>query len=168
VKRALAALFATFVGVVWLVTYKVTPHARPVAAAAPAEQPTPSDTPSSAASATPAAAAAATPTATPKPTPVPTNQPANGSFTGADIQTQFGDVQVRITVTSGRITDVSALQMPTDRARSAEITQYVTPLLRSEVIQAQSARIDVISGALFTSEAYAESVNDAMRQDHMA
>ena len=165
-KRAITALFATVVGVIWLVTYKVTPHARPVAATAPTEQPTPSETPSSAASATPATAA--TPTATPKPTPVPTNQPANGSFTGADIQTQFGDVQVRITVTGGRITDVSALQMPTDRARSAEITQYVTPLLRSEVIQAQSPRIDVISGASFTSEAYAESVNDAMRQDHMA
>jgi uncharacterized protein with FMN-binding domain len=165
VKRALAALFATVVGVVWLVTFKVTPHARPVAAAAPAaDQPTPSATPSSAATAAPVAAATPTPT----PTPTPTSRAANGSFTGADIQTQFGDVQVRITVTSGRITDVSALQMPTDRARSAEITQYVTPVLRSEVIQAQSARIDVISGATFTSEAYAESVDDAMRQDHLA
>jgi uncharacterized protein with FMN-binding domain len=163
VKRAILTLIATVVGVLWLVTFKVTPHARPVAAA-PA-QPTPSETPSSAPTATPAAAAA---TPTPTPTPVPTNRPANGSFTGADIQTQFGDVQVRITVTGGRITDVSAVQMPTDRARSAEITQYVTPVLRSEVIQAQSARIDVISGATFTSEAYAESVNDAMRQDHMA
>jgi uncharacterized protein with FMN-binding domain len=162
VKRAITALVATVVGVAWVVTYRVTPHARPVAAAAPAEQPTPADTPTPAASATPATAATATPT------PVPTNKPANGSFTGALIPTQFGDVQVRVVITSGRVTDVSALQMPTDRARSAEITQYVTPVLHDEVIQAQSARIDVISGATFTSEAYAESVNDALRQDHMA
>jgi uncharacterized protein with FMN-binding domain len=58
--------------------------------------------------------------------------------------------------------------MPNDRARSAEITQYATPVLRTEVIHAQSARIDVISGATFTSEAYAESVYDALRQDHLA
>lgn len=164
-KRAIAALIATVAGVLWMVTFKVTPHARPVAAApapAPTDRAAPSATPSSASS--PVAAATPTPT----PTPSPTNRAANGSFTGADIPTRFGDVQVRIVVTAGRVTDVSAVQMPTDRARSAEITQYVTPVLRSEVIQAQSARIDVISGATFTSEAYAESVNDAMRQDHMA
>jgi uncharacterized protein with FMN-binding domain len=164
VKRAITAAMATIAGVAWLVTYRVTPHSSPVAAAAPAEQPTPTATPTPAASATPAAAATATPT----PTPVPTNRPANGSFTGAVIPTQFGDVQVRVVIASGRVTDVSALQMPTDRARSAEITQYVTPVLHDEVIQAQSARIDVISGATFTSEAYAESVNDALRQDHLA
>jgi uncharacterized protein with FMN-binding domain len=163
VKRAITALLATVVGVAWMVTYRVTPHARPVAAAAPAEQPTPTDTPTPADSGTPAAAATATPT----PTPVPTNKPANGSFTGAVIPTRFGDVQVRVVIASGRVTDVSALQMPTDRARSAEITQYVTPVLHDEVIQAQSAHIDVISGATFTSEAYAESVNDALRQDHL-
>jgi uncharacterized protein with FMN-binding domain len=160
VKRAITALVATVVGVVWLVTFKVTPHARP-SAAAPTEQPTPapSETPSGAApSATPA----------PTPTPAPTNRPANGSFTGALISTRYGDVRVRVVVSSGRVTDVVAVTMPNDRARSAEITQYVTPVLRTEVIQAQSARIDVISGATFTSEAYAESVYDALRQDHLA
>jgi len=162
VKRAIGAVVATVVGVVWLVTFRVTPHARPVAAAPPpSPAPATSETPSSA----PAAPAA---TATPTPTPAPTNRPANGSFTGALVPTRFGDVQVRIVVTSGRITDVVAVQMPSDRARSAEITQYVTPVLRSEVIRAQNAQIDVISGATFTSEAYAESVNDAMRQDHLA
>jgi uncharacterized protein with FMN-binding domain len=164
VKRAITAVVATIAGVAWLVTYRVTPHPSPVAAAAPAEQPTPTpaSSPEPAASATPAAAAA------PTPTPVPTNKPANGSFTGAVIPTQFGDIQVRVVISAGRVTDVSALQMPTDRARSAEITQYVTPVLHDEVIQAQSAHIDVISGATFTSEAYAESVNDALRQDHLA
>jgi uncharacterized protein with FMN-binding domain len=163
VKRAVTALVATIAGVAWLVTFKVTPHARPVAAA-PSEQPTPapSDSPS------PGAAASAAPAPTATPTPAPTNRPANGSFTGALISTRYGDVRVRVVITSGRVTDVVAVTMPSDRARSAEITQYVTPVLRSEVIQAQSARIDVISGATYTSEAYAESVNDALRQDHLA
>ena len=162
-KRAIGAVVATVVGVIWLVTFRVTPHARPVAAAPP-PSPATSETPSSAPAATPSPEA----TATAAPTPAPTSKAANGSFTGALVPTRFGDVQVRIVVASGRITDVVAVQMPSDRARSAEITQYVTPVLRSEVIRAQNAQIDVISGATFTSEAYAESVNDAMRQDHLA
>jgi uncharacterized protein with FMN-binding domain len=164
VKRTIAAVAATIAGVAWLVTFKVTPHARPVAAAPPAGQPAspPDATATPAPTSSPDAGAA-----TPSPTPVPTNRPANGTFTGADIPTQFGDVQVRVVIASGRITDVSALRMPSDRARSEEITQYVTPVLRSEAIQAQSARIDVISGATFTSEAYAESLDDALRQDHL-
>jgi uncharacterized protein with FMN-binding domain len=154
VKRAIAALAATVAGVTWLVTFRVTPHARPVAAA-PTERPAPA----------PSDAPAAT--ATPAPTPAPTSRPANGSFTGALIPTRFGDVQVRVVIASGRIQDVVAVEMPNDRARSAEITQYVTPALRSEAIRAQSARIDVISGATYTSEAYAESLYDALRQDHL-
>jgi len=162
VKRAMAAVAATIAGVAWLVTFRVTPHARPVAAVPPAGQPAPDATATPSQASSPDAAAP-----TPTPTPVPTNRPANGTFTGADIPTRFGDVQVRIVIVSGRVTDVSTLRMPNDRARSEEITQYVTPVLRSEAIQAQSARIDVISGATFTSEAYAESLDDALRQDHL-
>jgi uncharacterized protein with FMN-binding domain len=161
VKRALTALIATVAGVAWLVTFRVTPHARPVAAA-----PAPSQ-PAAAASETPAPGAD-TATPTPTPTPAPTNRPANGTFTGPVVSTRFGDVQVRIVVSGGRVTDVTPVQMPTDRARSAEITRYVTPVLHSEAIQAQSARIDIISGATYTSEAYAESLDAALRQDHLA
>ncbi|HEY4026281.1 MAG TPA: FMN-binding protein [Candidatus Dormibacteraeota bacterium] len=160
-KRALTALIATVAGVAWLVTFRVTPHARPVAAA-----PAPSQ-PAAAASETPAPGAD-TATPTPTPTPAPTNRPANGTFTGPVVSTRFGDVQVRIVVSGGRVTDVTPVQMPTDRARSAEITRYVTPVLHSEAIQAQSARIDIISGATYTSEAYAESLDAALRQDHLA
>jgi uncharacterized protein with FMN-binding domain len=163
VKRAITALVATVAGVLWLVTFKVTPHARPVAAA-PAATPTPTPGPTG----TPAPTPSGTPAATLAPTPTPSNRAANGTFTGADVPTRYGDVQVRISVSGGRVTDVSAIQMPSDRARSEEITQYVTPVLRSEVIQAQSANIDIISGATLTSEAYAESVQDALRQDHLA
>lgn len=150
-KRALTALAATVAGVAWLVTFRVTPHDRPVAAE-------------------PTASPAASPTLrapAPTPTAAPVNRPANGTFTGPIIPTRFGDVQVRITVSGGRVTDVSTLRMPDDRVRSAEITRYVAPVLRSEAIQAQSANIDVISGATYTSEAYAESLDAALRQDHL-
>jgi uncharacterized protein with FMN-binding domain len=154
VKRAITALVATVAGVLWLVTFRVTPHARPVASA-PAAQPPASEEP------------VADAPATPTPTPTPANRPADGTFTGPTVPTRYGDVQVRIAVSGGRLADVSTLRMPDDRARSAEITQYVTPVLRSEAIQAQSARIDIISGATLTSEAYAESLDAALRQDHL-
>jgi uncharacterized protein with FMN-binding domain len=156
-KRAITALVATVAGVAWLVTFKVTPHIREAAA--------PESAPSApAATASPSGSPAAP---TPTPTPTPASRVANGSFTGTAVPTIFGDVQVRIVVSGGRVTDVTALQMPTDRARSAEITQFVTPILRTEAIQAQNAQIDVISGATFTSEAYAESLYGALRQDHL-
>jgi uncharacterized protein with FMN-binding domain len=161
VKRAVTALLATIASVVWLVTFRVTPHARAVAAAPAQSSPAVTETPAGAGT-----NASATPAATP--TPAPTNKPASGTFTGPVIGTEFGDVQVRIVVTNGHLIDINAVQMPFDRARSAEITQYVTPVLRSEAIQAQSARIDIISGATFTSEAYAESLDAALRQDHLA
>lgn len=153
-KRAVTALIATVAGVIWLVTFRVTPHARPVAAAPGPSQPEPAPPQDT-----------APPSATP--TPAPANRVADGSFSGPVVPTRFGDVQVRIAVSGGRLRDVTPLRMPDDRARSAEITQYVTPALREEAIQAQSARIDVISGATFTSEAYAESLDAALQQDHL-
>lgn len=161
-RRAAAALVATVAGVIWLVTFKVTPHAR-----LPVSAPAPSTTPAAVAAASEGGGATPAPSRPPA-TPTPAPRVANGSFTGSDVPTPYGDVQVRLTVAGGRVTDVVALQMPSDRARSEEITQYVTPVLRSEAIQAQSARIDIISGATFTSEAYAESLDAALRQDHLA
>jgi uncharacterized protein with FMN-binding domain len=83
---------------------------------------------------------------------------------GPTISMKFGDVQVRVTLDNGRITDVEPLKMPSDRRRSAEITQGATPILHDEVLQAQSAQIDVISGATYTSDAYAQSLQAALDQ----
>lgn len=83
---------------------------------------------------------------------------------GAAISTRYGTVQVRVTISSGRITDISALQLPSDRARSASISSQAGPMLRREALQAQSAQIDIISGATYTSEGYASSLQAALRQ----
>jgi uncharacterized protein with FMN-binding domain len=158
-KRATTAVVATVVGVFWVLTFKVAPHpaGRTVAASPPPSPP----------SAQPVSAAPA-PKAASTPSPTPVNRAADGTFTGADVPTRYGDVQVRIVVSGGRLTDVKALQLPTDRARSAEISQYAGPALRSEAIQAQSANVDIVSGATFTSEAYAESLNAALQEAHLA
>jgi uncharacterized protein with FMN-binding domain len=73
---------------------------------------------------------------------------------------------VRVVITDGRITDVQALRLPNDRAQSAYISQVAGPMLRSEALQAQSASIDIISGATYTSESYTQSLESALQQAH--
>jgi len=74
---------------------------------------------------------------------------------------------VQVIISNGRLTDVKALQLPFDRAQSAYISQVAGPMLRTEALQAQSARIDIISGATYTSDSYAQSLETALQQAHM-
>jgi uncharacterized protein with FMN-binding domain len=99
-------------------------------------------------------------------TAAPAPRKASGTFTGQDVSTQFGDVQVQIIMRGGRIVDVGAVRLPNDRPRSQFISQQAAPILRSEVLAAQSARIDLLSGATFTSDAWATSVQSALNQAH--
>jgi uncharacterized protein with FMN-binding domain len=155
-KRATIAVLATVAGVAWILGYKVTPHPAGLASAGSAQPSPPAEQVS------PGAGSVG-----PSPTPTPNSTGVNGSFTGSDVPNRFGDVQIKVVVSHGHITDVQALQLPSDRARSAYISQVAGPLLRSEVIQAQSARIDIVSGATYTSESYAQSVESALQQAHL-
>ena len=87
-----------------------------------------------------------------------------GTYTadGSVISTPFGPVQVRLHAAGTRIVDVTILQVPNDRGRSTEINDYATPLLHREALQAQSADVDVVSGATYTSYAYAQSLQAAL------
>jgi len=89
-----------------------------------------------------------------------------GQVTGQAIQIPFGVVQVQVTFQNGKITDVAALQLPADQRHSAEISSYAAPQLRSEVLQAQSAQIDTVSGATYTSMGYIQSLQSALDQAH--
>lgn len=91
---------------------------------------------------------------------------ANGQVTGPVVATPYGDVQVMVTISSGKITDIHALQLPSDRTRSQMIGQYAAPLLRGEALQAQSAQIDLVSGATYTSLGYTQSLQGALDQAH--
>jgi uncharacterized protein with FMN-binding domain len=97
-------------------------------------------------------------------TAVPTTRTTAGPkiVDGVDVPNRFGDVQVRLVMQNGRITDVQALLLPQDRARSARISQYAGPQLRVEVLNAQSAAIHIVSGATYTSQSYAQSVQSAL------
>jgi uncharacterized protein with FMN-binding domain len=92
---------------------------------------------------------------------------AAGTFAGSVVQTRFGSVQVQITVGSGSISDVTALQLTDDDRRSVQISNYAAPLLRSEVLKAQSAKVQTISGATVTSSAYLTSLQSALDAAHL-
>ena len=85
-----------------------------------------------------------------------------GTFAGSAVQTRFGTVQVQITVKSGAITDVTALQLTDDDRKSVQISNRAAPLLRAAVIKAQSAQVQTISGATVTSAAYLTSLQGAL------
>jgi uncharacterized protein with FMN-binding domain len=69
---------------------------------------------------------------------------------------------VEVTIQGRRLTDAQAIQLPSDRRFSRQISDYVGPILRQEALKAQSANIDIVSGATFTSEAYAQSLQAAL------
>lgn len=101
--------------------------------------------------------------ATPTPTPTPAvSNPTSGSFTGAVAQGPFGPVQAQLTVKAGKITNVS-ITAPKDNPTSQYINSVVVPMLRKETLQAQSANINVISGATVTSEYYYQSLVTALK-----
>lgn len=84
------------------------------------------------------------------------------TVTGDVVQTQWGPVQVQISVRSGSITDVSVLQYPNGNPRDAEINSYALPVLVDETTSAQSADIDMVSGATVTSTGYEQSLQSAI------
>src|SRR5471030_3428136 len=71
----------------------------------------------------------------------------DGSYTGDSIDVGYGPVQAQIVVSGGKITDVNFLKMPSDQPHSVEVTNSSEPILKQETIQAQSAKVDSVSGA---------------------
>jgi uncharacterized protein with FMN-binding domain len=133
-------------------------------------QATPTTAPSASATATaqpttkPTKKPAAKPTASAQPTTAPTAaQPSgatNDSFTGDAVSMRYGIVQVKITVQNGKITDAQALQAPT--GSNDRYTQMAVPRLREQTITAQSANIQGVSGASFTSYGWYKSLVSAI------
>jgi uncharacterized protein with FMN-binding domain len=98
-------------------------------------------------------------------TPTPkksAGQYADGSYTGNAIDAYYGIVQVKAVIQNGRLADVQFLQYPNDRSTSVEISSQAMPLLTQEAIQAQSAKVDGVSGATQTSLAFAQSLGSAL------
>jgi uncharacterized protein with FMN-binding domain len=89
------------------------------------------------------------------------------SATGALEQYGYGELAVRVTVDGNQITAVSVPTLRTAEPYSQQLAQQVIPMLRSQVLTARGARIDGISGATYTSEAYAASLQAALDKLHM-
>ncbi len=152
-KRMILTTVATVVGIVALLNFKTHAQIRntgslPSAASSPtATAPSPSaatsPTPSTR---TPSAGATVTPT----------------SYLGDAEQTRYGTVQVKVTVAAGRITNVAFVQLTASDDRSERINSDAAPILLRETITAQSAQIDGVSGASYTSQGYEQSLQSAL------
>ncbi len=92
---------------------------------------------------------------------------SSGTYTGDAVQTRWGPVQVQITVENGTITSADAIQYPDENRRDQQINAYAIPQLNAEVVQAQSAQIDTISGATVTSDGYLQSLQSAIDNAHL-
>ncbi len=88
----------------------------------------------------------------------------DGSFTGGASTTRYGPVQVRLTVTGGLISDVQVISYPDSNGQDRQINHNAVPRLVSETVNAQSAHIDMVSGATYTSRGYMSSLQSAIDQ----
>lgn len=112
--------------------------------------------------------AAPPPTGSPGTALGPTSAPrTTGSATGTAEGYGYGILAVRVTADAGRITNVALTELRTADPYSTSIADQVVPMLRNEVLAAQSAQINGVSGATYTAEAYAASVQSALDQLHL-
>lgn len=121
---------------------------------------------------TPTPAPAPAPAPVPTPAPTPASAPVlansnsgrykNGTYTGDVTDAFYGNVQVQAVINNGKIADVVFLDYPHDRNTSREINSQATPMLKNEAISAQSAQVDIVSGATATSQAFIQSLQTAL------
>lgn len=159
--RVVPAVILTIIGLIALATFKSTAPASSRAASAVKSRA------SHAPAGTAPPATAPPPASTGPRTSPPTAAPASHTYDGDPVDNQYGTVQVRITVQGSHITAIDPLQMPYDRSRSQYISEQAAPYLHYEVLQAQSAQIDIVSGATYTSESYIQSLQSALDKAHI-
>lgn len=88
----------------------------------------------------------------------------NGVYTGSTEDVFYGNIQVRATVSSGKLTDIEFLQYPNDRQTSIMINSQAMPILKQEAITAQSSQVDIVSGATDSSVGFRRSLANALAQ----
>lgn len=88
----------------------------------------------------------------------------DGTYTGKASDAFYGYIQVQAVITGGKLSDVTFLQYPNEQQHSVEINSQAMPLLKQQAIQAQSAHVDGVSGASDTSQAFVDSLTDALQQ----
>jgi uncharacterized protein with FMN-binding domain len=173
-RRALVATAGTVVGLVALLSYKASgPHplqrvqvsggqSSPAANAVP-----PSSTPVTTVPATTVPGSASGSGSTvPATTSPPAAAAGKRTYTGQDIQYVYGDIVVAVSLQGDKIVNVSVPQNNAIDGRSQMINSYAVPILEQETVAAQGVNINVVSGATFTSNAFAQSLQSALSQAH--
>jgi len=92
---------------------------------------------------------------------------ASGTVDGAVVDTQYGQVQVQVSYTGRRITRIRALHLTDSSGTSVQISAGAAPILQRGALAAQSAHVDMVSGATFTSTAYLQSLQSAIDAAHL-
>lgn len=92
----------------------------------------------------------------------------DGQYTGPAADAYYGNIQVKVTIAGGKISDVVFLQYPHDRSTSMHINMQAMPFLKQEAIRAQSGNVDGVSGATDTSQAFIESLTSALKDAQAA
>jgi len=157
-RRAVPAIVITMIGLGALASFKSSPAIGTKHAARAIVRPSATTPPT-----------AAPPPGTgvgPKTSGPTTTNGTTRTVDGDPVDNQYGTVQVRLTLRGSTITGVTALQMPFDRDRSRYISQQAGPYLQQETLQAQSAQIDIVSGATYTSDSWAQSLQSALARAH--
>ena len=150
-KRSPVVLGGTALGLVGVLGYHT------------ASTPTALSSPSAASSTAAASTTATTRTATTSRSASATKASATKrTVTGSDVNFRYGDLQLKVTATGSRITSVSVVKLDETDQHSAEIDQVAIPQLTQEAVGAQSAKIDGVSGASYTSQAYEQSLQSAL------
>lgn len=153
-KRVLLSLVATVVGLIALLSFKT--HGQPLAPVGGLPSASvPSSPPSSAPSSSPR---------TPASTSAPPAQTGKRRIVGAAVETRYGFVQVAVTVTGSHIDAVDFVRLDAFDGHSQQINQEAAPILLRETLQAQSAHVDTVSGATYTSDGYVQSLQSALDQ----
>lgn len=98
------------------------------------------------------------------PTTPTSTSASDGTFLGSSASTRFGQVQVQVTISGGTITDVTAVHLTDADGHSVQISNRAAPVLRQEVLSAQSANVQIVSGATYTSDGYLSSLQSALDQ----
>ena len=88
----------------------------------------------------------------------------DGTYNGPTVDAYYGLIQIQAIVQGGRLVGIKVLQYPSDRRTSVAINRQALPMLRDEVVSAQSADVDIISGATLTSKAFIRSIRGALKK----
>jgi len=159
-RRVVLALLATAIGLVLLLSYKAhTPVPVGSALTSPDSGSSPQTTPTAGTGTGTGTGGSSGSTTT---TTTTSGKVQNGTFVGDPITSQFSTIQVQVTVSGGKITDITVVQDADNEQHSAEVDAFAIPTLKSEALSAQSANIDSVSGATYTSQSYTQSLQSAL------